>query len=88
LVGPLPFTGLALITLVLLGGALVLAGTRLRRSTARREPALRAAPVAVLGPVLAAPRPAPARAHQGVGLAAVAVVGLLGLAVLASHRRA
>jgi hypothetical protein len=104
--GPLPFTGFALLTMAAAGAGLVLAGSRLRRSTRRSsreaEPAANhaepaadptVAPAAVLtsaaigGPIQDS---APVRGarSRGVGLAVAAVVGVAGLAVLATHRRA
>ncbi|MEA2352876.1 MAG: hypothetical protein QOJ14_1290 [Thermoleophilaceae bacterium] len=80
--GPLPFTGFALLTLALTGIALLLAGGRLRRS-ARPKPA----PVSPAPP---AERPGGGSIgpRHGRSLAALALVGLLGVGLLAAARRA
>jgi hypothetical protein len=85
---PLPFTGLALIILVLVGGALVIAGARLRRS-ARAAPTMPVVvPTAAVvgGPTRASVRTA--APPRTVRVAGIALVGLAGLAFLASQRRA
>jgi hypothetical protein len=94
--GPLPFTGLALLTLVLAGAALLLVGGPLRRATRAHTRAGAAQPPPA--PIVARALPAvggPAAAsraqpggHAPARMAGLAVLGLVGLAVLASHRRA
>ena len=79
--GPLPFTGLALITLALVGCALVGLGARLRRSAASTPPVPAAPPP--LEPAAPAPTPAPTRTHRSSALPLLALLGLAAIALLA-----
>ncbi|MFL5780659.1 MAG: hypothetical protein ACJ760_05035 [Thermoleophilaceae bacterium] len=96
--GPLPFTGLALLTLLLAGTALLLLGAPLRRATgartrthARETPPASQPQVAPALPAVRGPA-ALVRVHQGghapARVVGLAVLGMVGLAVLARHRRA
>lgn len=86
--GSLPFTGLALLTLVLTGLVLVAVGSRLHRSARSAEPVVASPAPVPAAPVRAMrPEPDPMGGQKGRSVVALALVGLLGLTVLAVTRR-
>ena len=85
--GPLPFTGLALVTLVLTGLALIAGGHRLRRRVESEPSPVAPMPVPAASPAALRPEPGPIGVRSGRSVLALALVGLLGLTLIAAARR-
>jgi hypothetical protein len=82
--GPLPFTGFALLSVVLLGGAFLLVGAPLRRSAAGTPRRGEAPPEEVVARPPARSRGAVAPRRRALSIAAL--LGLVGLALLVGAR--